>query len=127
MGVVKQAVERSLQVLVHGQSVELRLSSAGPLHPSGEMPPRKRLSHNDRDHSGNLMQVLDHCPNGTLVTIFIAVGRMIEYQLQLNRMRWVNDVESWSVGDRTLEAFAAPLFDGPGTRGLWDATSGVYY
>jgi flavorubredoxin len=85
------------------------------------------LSHDDRDHSGNLMQVLDHCPNATLVTTFMAVGRMTEYQLPLNRMRWVNDGESWNVGDRTLQAFAPPLFDGPGTRGLWDAKSGMYY
>jgi flavorubredoxin len=85
------------------------------------------LSHDDRDHSGNLMQVLDRCPNATLVTTFIAVGRMTENRLPWNRMRWVNDGESWSVGDRALEAIAPPLFDGPGTRGLWDAESGVYY
>jgi flavorubredoxin len=85
------------------------------------------LSHDDRDHSGNLMQVLESCPNATLVTTFVAVGRMTEYKLPPNRMRWVNDGESWSIGDRTLAAIAPPLFDGPGTRGLWDAKSGVYY
>jgi flavorubredoxin len=42
-------------------------------------------------------------------------------------MRWVNDGESWSVGDRTLEAICPPLFDSPATRGLWDAKSSVYY
>lgn len=85
------------------------------------------LSHDDRDHSGNLMQVLDLCPNATLVTTFIAVGRMTEYDIPLNRMRWINDGDSWCAGDRTLQAIAPPLFDGPGTRGLWDATSGMYY
>jgi flavorubredoxin len=85
------------------------------------------LSHDDRDHSGNLMQVLDRCPNATLVTTFVAVGRMTEYKLPPNRMQWVNDGQSWSIGDRTLAAIAPPLFDGPGTRGLWDARSGVYY
>jgi flavorubredoxin len=85
------------------------------------------LSHDDRDHAGNLMQVLERCPNATLVTTFMAVGRMTDYQLPRNRMRWVNDGDAWSVGDRTLQAISPPLFDGPGTRGLWDEKSGVYY
>lgn len=86
------------------------------------------LSHDDRDHSGNLMQALDRCPNATLVTTFVAaMARMTEYHVPLNRMRWVNDGESWSAGDRTFEAIAPPLFDGPGTRGLWDAKTGMYY
>jgi flavorubredoxin len=36
------------------------------------------LSHDDRDHSGNIMQVLERCPNATLVTNFVAVARMSE-------------------------------------------------
>jgi flavorubredoxin len=86
------------------------------------------LSHDDRDHSGNIMQVLERCPNATLVTNFVAVARMSEeWQLPMNRMRWVNDGDSWSVGDRTLAAIRPPLYDSPATRGLWDAKTGIYY
>lgn len=86
------------------------------------------LSHDDRDHSGNIMQVLERCPNATLVTNFIAVARMSEeWQLPMGRMRWVNDGESWRAGDRTLTAIRPPLYDSPATRGLWDSRSGVYY
>jgi hypothetical protein len=34
------------------------------------------LSHDDGDHTGNLMQVLDLCPQATLVTNWFTVGRM---------------------------------------------------
>ncbi|HZS15317.1 MAG TPA: MBL fold metallo-hydrolase [Candidatus Dormibacteraeota bacterium] len=86
------------------------------------------LSHDDRDHSGNLMQVLDLCPNARLATTFIGVGRMgEEWQLPLPRVVLVNDGESFDAGDRTLTAIRPPLFDAPGTRGLWDSTTGVYY
>src|SRR5262245_55482089 len=86
------------------------------------------LSHDDRDHSGNIMQVLERCPNATLVTNFVAVARMSEeWQLPMHRMRWVNDGESWSAGDRTLTAVRPPLFDSPATRGLYDSKTRVYY
>jgi len=86
------------------------------------------LSHDDRDHSGNLVQLLERCPNATLVTNFVAVARMSEeWQLPMHRMRWVNDGDSFSVGDRTLAAIRPPLFDSPATRGLWDPKTGVYY
>ncbi|MBV9120431.1 MAG: MBL fold metallo-hydrolase, partial [Chloroflexi bacterium] len=86
------------------------------------------LSHDDRDHSGNLMQVLERCPNATLLAHFMVVGRLAEeYDLPMNRIRFVNDGESFSIGDRTLIAIRPPVFDSPGTRGVWDAKTGVYY
>ena len=86
------------------------------------------LSHDDRDHSGNLMQLLDLCPNARLVSTFVGVGRMgEEWQIPMHRVVLVNDGESFDAGDRTLTAIRPPLFDAPGTRGLWDASTGVYY
>lgn len=86
------------------------------------------LSHDDRDHSGNIMQLLDLCPNARVVTTFIAVGRLSEeWMLPLSRVVLVNDGESFSVGDRTLVAMRPPFFDAPGTRGLWDASTRLYY
>lgn len=86
------------------------------------------LSHDDRDHSGNIMQLLDRCPNARVATTFVAVGRMSEeWQLPMHRVVLVNDGESFDAGDRTLTAIRPPLFDAPGTRGLWDAKTGVYF
>jgi flavorubredoxin len=84
------------------------------------------LSHDDRDHSGNIMQVLEACPNARLVTNFVGLGRMTEeFDLPPPRMYFVNDGESFGAGDRTLAAIRPPYYDSPATRGLWDATTGV--
>jgi len=36
------------------------------------------LTHDDRDHAGNLVQVLAACPNATLLTTWFSIGRMAE-------------------------------------------------
>ena len=65
------------------------------------------LSHDDRDHSGNLMQVLDACPNATLLTTWFSIGRMAdEWMLPLDRCRFLNDGEQLDAGDRTSERAA---------------------
>ena len=43
------------------------------------------------------------------------------------RQRWVDDGESFDVGDRMLQAVRPPVFDSPTTRGLFDPTTGVYW
>jgi flavorubredoxin len=86
------------------------------------------LSHDDRDHSGNIMEVLEACPNARLVTNFVGLGRMTEeFDLPVPRIYFVNDGETFSAGDRTLAAIRPPYFDSPAKRGLWDASTGVYY
>lgn len=86
------------------------------------------LSHDDPDHTGALLDVLDACPNATLVTNWFSVERIsLEYALPLHRMRWVDDGESFDAGDRTLVAVRPPTFDSPTTRGLYDPTTGVYW
>ncbi len=86
------------------------------------------LSHDDHDHTGNLREVLEMCPNATLVTNWLAVERLaIDIALPLDRVRWVNDGESFDAGDRTLVAVRPPLFDSPTTRGLFDARTRNYW
>lgn len=86
------------------------------------------LSHDDVDHSGNLAEVLEACPNAKLVvTWFLTERHANAIDLPFDRMRWVNDGESWRAGDRTLTAITPPLFDSPVTRGLYDDRSGVYW
>ena len=80
------------------------------------------LSHDDGDHTGGLLDVLERCPQATLVTNFFSVERLAleKPALPLERMRWVEAGESFDVGDRTLHLFKPPIFDGPTTRGLYD-------
>lgn len=86
------------------------------------------LSHDDVDHTGNLRQVLELCPQATLVTNWFSVERMAaDGMLPLDRMRWVNDGESFWAGDRELLAVTPPTFDSPTTRGLLDSSTGVYW
>lgn len=86
------------------------------------------LSHDDHDHVGNLLPVLDACPNATLVTNWFTVERLQRAMvLPLNRMRWVNPGETFDAGDRTLVAHVPPLWDSPTTRGLFDPKTGVYW
>lgn len=86
------------------------------------------LSHDDRDHSGNLMTLLDRCRNAELLSTFPGVGRMSEeWLIPMSRVRLLNDGESIDVGDRTLAAIVPPYFDCPGTRGLWDTKTEVFY
>jgi len=50
-----------------------------------------------------------------------------EWQLPMDRVVLVNDGESFDAGDRRLTAVRPPFYDAPGTRGLWDSSTGVYY
>ncbi len=86
------------------------------------------LSHDDIDHTGNLATVMDRCPQATLVTSMFSIQRMaVEAMVPLDRVRLVNDGESWRAGDRELVAVTPPTFDSPTTRGLYDTTSGIYW
>lgn len=86
------------------------------------------LSHDDRDHSGNLMQLLELCPAATVITDFVSVGRMgEEWTLPMNRIRFLNDGESLTIGDRTITAIRPPFYDSPATRGLYDSRTELYY
>lgn len=44
-----------------------------------------------------------------------------------DRCRWVGDGESFDAGDRSLLALRPPAYDSPTTRGLFDATTGVFW
>jgi flavorubredoxin len=86
------------------------------------------LSHDDRDHAGNLLPVLTACPNATLLTTWFSIGRMAEeWMTPLDRCRFVNEGDRIDVGDRTLTALRPPLFDNPTTRGLFDQRTGVLW
>ena len=86
------------------------------------------LSHDDPDHTGNLQEMLERAPQATLVTNWFTVERLsASFSLPMDRMRWVNEDESFHAGDRELRAIVPPAYDSPTTRGLLDTTTGVYW
>jgi flavorubredoxin len=86
------------------------------------------ISHDDVDHMGNLVPVLERCPNATLVVSWLMVQRTMSHiQLPITRMRWIDDGEHFEAGNRTLVALRPPTYDSPATRGLFDSRSGVYW
>jgi flavorubredoxin len=86
------------------------------------------LSHDDHDHVGNLVPILQAAPQATLLTTWFSQERLAgDLHVPLSRVRWVNDGDTIDVGGRTLVAIRPPLFDAPTTRGLFDPASGVYW
>ena len=86
------------------------------------------LTHDDRDHAGNLLPILAACPNATLLTTWFSIGRMAEEWLTpIDRCRFVNDGDTIDVGDRTLVAKRPPLYDNPTTRALFDPKTDVLW
>lgn len=86
------------------------------------------ISHDDVDHTGNVNALMDACPNATLVINWFIAERMGEsLAVPPSRWRWIGDGESFDVGDRQLLAVRPPIYDSPTTRGLFDATTGVYW
>src|SRR3954453_18224173 len=86
------------------------------------------LSHDDIDHTGAVFELLDAAPRAKVVTNMFSVLRMgADRLLPLDRVLIVNPGDSFDVGDRHLTAIVPPTFDSPTTRGLYDATTGVYW
>jgi flavorubredoxin len=86
------------------------------------------LSHDDSDHTGNVHEVLERCPNASLVGTWFMLMRMADSKmLPLDRVRLVNDGEAFRAGDRELVAVTPPVYDSPTTRGLYDTRSRVYW
>ena len=87
------------------------------------------LSHDDLDHAGNAVAVLRECPNATVITTWMAAQRLVSGggALPPERCRWLDDGGVLDIGDRALVAQRPPLFDAPGTRGLIDTSTDVFW
>jgi flavorubredoxin len=86
------------------------------------------ISHDDVDHTGNLVQVMEACPNATLLASWALVERFSNaFEFPLERCRWVNDGDHLDLEDRRLSFVRPPVWDSPSTRGLFDHSTGVYW
>ena len=86
------------------------------------------LSHDDSDHTANLVPVMEACPKAILVCSWALVERFSNaFGFPLHRSRWLNDGGAMDLGDRRIVAVRPPVYDSPATRGFLDERSGVYW
>jgi len=86
------------------------------------------ISHDDHDHIGNIDVVLERCPNATLVVNYLIVARLVgDVELPIDRMQWLNEGDTLTLPDRTLQFVRPPMFDSPSTRAVFDASTGVMW
>ena len=86
------------------------------------------LTHDDADHTGSIQRVLEWAPNARLVTnAFCALRMATWWNVPLGRVHAMRVGDTLHVGDRTLRAFAPPLFDNPLSMGIVDESSGALF
>jgi flavorubredoxin len=86
------------------------------------------VTHLDTDHSGNMLEALERCPNAILVTTPGESFRVTaSFGVPAARMRLVDFGEIFDAGDRRLRSVRPPVYDSPYTRGILDESTGVYY
>jgi flavorubredoxin len=87
------------------------------------------ITHADRDHVGALMRLLDESPDARVVTTFLTVGLMSvgAEPIPPERSLLVRDGSTLDIGDRTLRFVRPPLFDNPGTVGIFDPAQNVLF
>ncbi|HMJ75722.1 MAG TPA: MBL fold metallo-hydrolase [Iamia sp.] len=87
------------------------------------------LSHDDPAHCGGLDEVLDRCPDATVVASWAMARRLPDRApgLDPDRCRWVADGDVLPAGGRDLCVLRPPAYDSPATLGLYDAVSGVFW
>lgn len=86
------------------------------------------LTHDDRDHAGNLLQVLEAAPKARLVMNYVALSKLQEeWSLPLDRVVVVNPGDRFATGARELFVLRPPIYDSPGTVGVYDHASDVVF
>jgi glyoxylase-like metal-dependent hydrolase (beta-lactamase superfamily II) len=81
------------------------------------------ITHDDRDHTGALVDILDAAPHARLVTNGVSLIRLSEeFAIRADRVVQVNPAERLRLGRRAFEVIRPPTFDSPGTIGLFDHT-----
>src|SRR5512136_512044 len=75
------------------------------------------VNHAEQDHSGSLPMILEFYPDAEVVTNEKCKDLLVALlHLPVNRFRVINDKETLSLGDRTLEFFITPWTHWPETQ-----------
>lgn len=79
------------------------------------------ITHDDRDHCGNLKEVLMAATNATIITNGLTVSRLgEEWEVPAHRVRTVNPGRTVELGDRTVSFVRPPSYDSPSTLAMYD-------
>lgn len=79
------------------------------------------ITHDDRDHCGNLKEALMASPQATVVTSPLTLARLgEEWDVPRHRVRTVNPGRTLELGGRTLRFLRPPSFDSPATLAVYD-------
>lgn len=82
------------------------------------------LTHTDPDHVGSLRWLLEAAPDLTVVTTYLAVGKLgLSMEVPMDRLLWVNPGTSVELNGRVLHALRPPSFDAPETTAVFDVGS----
>lgn len=74
------------------------------------------VTHDDRDHSGNLRWLLDEVPWAEVVTGFLTMVKLgVDWQLPLERLRLVAPGQTVALGDDVYDVLEPPYYDNPST------------
>ena len=86
------------------------------------------VTHDDRDHTGSLREILDAAPRARVVTNFVSMVKIGEdWQLPFDRLDLVNSGDRVPIGDDELVAFRPPHYDSPGTLAFHALGRGVCF
>ncbi|MEY9214937.1 MBL fold metallo-hydrolase [Thermobifida halotolerans] len=86
------------------------------------------VTHDDRDHTGSLMRILEAAPRATLVTNAISLTRLSEeFRIPPDRVVTVNPGGRLRAGDREFSFLRPPTFDSPGTLAVFEHTDATLF
>ena len=86
------------------------------------------LTHEDPDHAGNLLAVLERASQARLVVNYVTLGKLLEaFSISLERVVVVNPGGRVPGLERALTVLRPPVYDSPGTIGFHDAATGVLF
>ena len=81
------------------------------------------LTHDDGDHTGAMMEILQAAPNAWLVTQFVGLARLeTAYQIPIRRVNVRNPGDTFTAGDREFTIRRPPLFYSTATSACFDTT-----
>ena len=79
------------------------------------------LTHEDRDHSGNLQELLRLAPRARVVTSYFALPKLaLDGGVPVDRVRIVAPGDLFTANGRTWRVLRPPVFDAPSTVGFFD-------
>ncbi|KAB2591201.1 MBL fold metallo-hydrolase [Streptomyces arboris] len=86
------------------------------------------ITHDDRDHTGALLRILEAAPQAKVITNAISLTRISEeFTIPPDRVVTANPGNRIKAGDRELSFHRPPTFDSPGTLAVLDHSDGTLY